>query len=136
MKEKRKKQPPTRNPGRPEMELNSPETCSAEWRRSQKVKHWVSNQNPSLNPSQNQVLSLQSVRNLAKKSSGSRDVKGRQALEEKMGEMKRAQGRFKFSASMNRLTGSSTDRPPGQRSIFPNFLAFSCLVILLPALFS
>ena len=91
------------------MELNSPETHGAERRCSQEVKPWVPNQNPNANPSKNQVFSLQSVRNLAKKSSGSNDMKGRQALEKKMGEMKRAGGRFKFSALTNWLTGSSTD---------------------------
>ena len=85
MKAKRKMQPQTRNLRHLEMELNSPETRDAERRRSQEVKPWVSNQNPSPNPSQNQVISLQSVRSLAKESSGSRNVKGRQALEVKMG---------------------------------------------------
>ena len=74
------------------MELEGPETRGAGKKCSQEVKPWVSNQNPSPNPSQNQVFNLQTVRNLAKESSGSRDVKGQQALEEKMGEMKRAGG--------------------------------------------
>ena len=132
-KERRKarseKQPPTRNPRHPEMELNSLETRRAERRCSQEVKPWVPNQNPSSNPFQNQVISLQSVRNLAKKSSGSRDVKGQQALEEKMGEMKRARGRFKFSTPTNRSTAWST----------VNFSKFSCIFLSrdpLPALFS
>ena len=109
MKAKRKKQPPTRNPRRLEMKLNSPDTRGEERRRPEEVKPWVSNQNPSPNMSQNQVLSLQTVRNLAKKSLGSRDVKGRQALEEKMGEMKYARGVLN---SQPRRTG----RPPGQLS--------------------
>ena len=75
-----------------EMELNSPETHGAGKKCSQEVKPWVSNQNPSPNPSQNQVFSLQSVRNLTKESSGGRDVKGWQALEAKIGEMKCAGG--------------------------------------------
>ena len=145
-KAKREKQPPTQNPRRPEMELNSLEMRGVERRRSQEVKPWVPNQNPSANPSKNQVFNLQSVRNLVKKSSGSNDMKGRQALKEKMGEMKRVGGRFKFSAPTNWSTDSSTGRPSSQRStvkgqrhdqrsIFPIFLAFSCLVIL-PLLFS
>ena len=90
MKAKRKMQPQTRNPRCLEMKLNNPHTRGAERRRPEEVKPWVSNQNPSPNPSQNQVLSLQTVRNLAKKSSGNKVMKGRQALEAKMGEMKRA----------------------------------------------
>ena len=89
MKAERKMQPQTRNPRRLEMKLNSPDTRGEERRRPEEVKPWVSNQNPSPNMSQNQVLSLQTVRNLAKNSSGSKDMKGRQALEAKMGEMKR-----------------------------------------------
>ena len=61
MKAEMKMQPQARNPRRLEMELNSLETCGAERRRPQEVKPWVSNQNPSPNLSQNQVLSLQSV---------------------------------------------------------------------------
>ena len=109
MKAKRKKQPPTRNPRCSEMELNSLEMRGAERRRSQEVKPWVPNQNPSANPSKNQVFNLQSVRNLVKKSSGSNDMKGRQALKEKMGEMKYARGVLN---SQPRRTG----RPPGQLS--------------------
>ena len=132
MKAKRKKQPPTRNPRCPEMELNSPETRGAEKRCSQEVKPWVSNQNPSPNLSQNQVLSLQLVRNLAKNSSGSRDVKGWQALEAKIGEMKRAGGVLNSQPRRtSRPVPQLVDRlVNGQRSIFQNFLAFSFLVIL------
>ena len=92
MKAERKMQPQTLNPRRLEMELNNPETRGAEKRCPQEVKPWVSNQNPSPNPSQNQVLSLLSVRNLAKNSLGSKNVKGRQALKAKIGEMKHAGG--------------------------------------------
>ena len=90
MKAKRKMQPQTRNPRRLEMKLNSPHTRGEERRRPEEVKPWVSNQNPSPNPSQNEVLSLQTVRNLAKNSSGSKDMKGREAIEAILGEMKRA----------------------------------------------
>ena len=44
----------------------NPEESGAEKKHSQKLKPWVSNQNPNLKASQNQVHSLQSVRNLAK----------------------------------------------------------------------
>ena len=132
MKAEMKMQPQTRNPRPLKIELNSPETCGAERRRPQEVKPLVSNENPSPNPSQNQVLSLQSVRNLAKNSSGSRDVKGRQALSSggENGKNEARGGRFKFSAPTNRLTAWLTVNDHGQRSNFPNFLAFSCLVIL------
>ena len=72
------------------MKLNSPHTRGEERRRPEEVKPWVSNQNPSLNPSQNDVLSLKTSRNLAKNSLGSKDMKEREALEAKMGEMKPA----------------------------------------------
>ena len=85
MKAKRKMQPQTRNPRRLEMKLNSLHPRGEETSYPEEVKPWVSNQNPSPNPSQNEVLNLQTVRNLAKESSGSRDVKGWQALEAKMG---------------------------------------------------
>ena len=119
MKVERKMQPQTRNPRRLEMELNSPETRGAERRRPQEVKPWVSNQNPSPNPSQNQVLNLQLVRNLAKNSLGSRDVKGRQALEVKMGEMKRTGGVLNSQPRrIGRLVPQPVDRLiNGQRSM-------------------
>ena len=90
MKAERKMQPQTRNRRRLEMKLNSPDTRGEEMRRPEEVKPWVSNQKPNSNSSQNQVLSLQTVGNLAKNSSRSKDMKGRQAVEAKMGEMKRA----------------------------------------------
>ena len=108
MKAERKMQPQTRNPRRLEMKLNSPHKRDAQRRRPQEVKPWVSNQNPSPNPSQNQVLSLQTVRNLAKKSSGNKVMKGRQALEAKMGEMKRAGAVLN---SQPRLTGRPVTKP-------------------------
>ena len=108
MKAERKMQPQTRNPRRLEMKLNSPDTRGEERRRPEEVKPWVSNQNPSPNMSQNQVLSLQIVRNLAKNSSGSKDMKGWQALEAKMGEMKRAGAVLN---SQPRLTGRPVTKP-------------------------
>ena len=108
MKAKRKMQPQTRNPRRLEMKLNSPHTRGEERRRPEEVKPWVSNQNPSPNPSQNEVLSLQTVRNLAKNSSGSKDMKGREALEAKMREMKRARAVLNSEA---RRTGQPVTKP-------------------------
>ena len=61
MKAERKMQPQTRNPRRLEMKLNNPDMHGEERRHLEEVKPWVSNQNPSPNPSQNEVLGLQTV---------------------------------------------------------------------------
>ena len=108
---------------------NSPETHGAERRRSQKVKPWVSNQNPSSNPSQKTSPSLQldqkpTQNNLWKQvcegeaSSGWGNVRNEAC----------GGGAFKFSASTNRSIGSSIDRPHGQRSTV-NFSKFSCIFL-------
>ena len=126
-------QPPTWNPRCLEMKLNSPETRNAERRRPQEVKPWVSNQNPS------------QIRPKIKSSACNWSEIWPKTLREagmwRGGKLwRRKWEKWSVLNSQPWRTGRPVPQPVnrlvngqryGQRSNFPIFLAFSCLVILL-----
>ena len=116
---------------------NNLEAHGAERRRSQKLKPWVSNQSPSSNLSQKQVQAFNQAKIQPKMASESRYVKGRQALEEKMweNEARKREGGGAFLNSQPWPAGWSLGQWSTVNGQHSNFLAFSCLVIVL-ALFS